>query len=239
MADERAWCVVFHKWCFRCCYNLRMSEIFYPHRGVNASKEQLNGVAYVMESLRSAQLAVEFLISKTRSGEVQNSENRSEAKKKRGGESKNTCVLLVLSLSPPLWFLKHPRAPVTRKKTSKENMMIRTVQHCRSNAPKLSVTFSCDRGAGIWENANDFDKHLRDISAKKIPASWNKRQGIANGALARVVFKIWRQRPGLSVLYTKTFKRVTPGIGCQRLSWRTFLDQRKWKNAPAQTLSAR
>ena len=40
MADERAWCVVFHKWCFRCCYNLRMSEIFYPHRGVNASKEQ-------------------------------------------------------------------------------------------------------------------------------------------------------------------------------------------------------
>ena len=167
-----------------------MSEIFYPHRGVNASKEQVNGVGYVMENLRSAQFAVEFMISKTRSGEAQNSENRSEAKKKRGGESKNTCVLLVLSLSPPLWFLKHPRAPVTRKKTSKENMMIRTVQHCRSNAPKLSVTFSCDRGAGIWENANDFDKFLCDMSAQKIGIFCYRGQGIANGTLARIVFKI-------------------------------------------------
>ena len=96
-----------------------MSEIFYPHRGVNASKEQLNGVGYVMENLRSAQFAVEFLISKTRSGEAQNSENRSEAKKKKGRrKQEHLRVAGALAFSAPLVSETPPR-PRHKKKNFK------------------------------------------------------------------------------------------------------------------------
>ena len=123
MAHEHAWCFVFHKWCFRCRYNLRMSEIFYPHRGVNASKEQAKTVLDMLWRTCAQRSLQWSFLSRKLDRERPKTVKIARRPKKKGAEKARTPACCWCSrFLRPFGFWNTPAPPSQAKKLQRKTV---------------------------------------------------------------------------------------------------------------------